>query len=263
MRTSSRILGQWSRSGLNRFTWTMGITLTVSIGLFASPTITLRTCESSPWLCSIACISTIPIWNPSNFWKVVPAFRNLKYWFSYHVDMVNKWHLYLQYHLTILWITYPEVALHPHGLPRLRIANLKFLRAFYLTFEEQLWRVGEPMHFLRPFLTEIPPTNIIERVVISLKYKYQGIREATWNPFHGLENILVKDRFRSLREVVFYAQDRELWDVDANLEPYVKSLRKQGINAKMQLGVFFIFTFFLKLDIQKISKAHMISGRGW
>jgi hypothetical protein len=132
---------------------------------------------------------------------------------------------------------------------------------FYLTFEENAWwdigydgqeRLVEPMNFLRPFFMDISPINVIERVVISCIYdRYRGMCQPTWDTFLELKNILAKDRFRSLHEVVFYARGMESRDIDEYLTPCVEGLRKQGINARMQFGACLIFTSSLKLDTRK------------
>lgn len=126
-------------------------------------------------------------------------------------------------------------------------------------------RLLEPMSFLRPFFIDISPTNIIERVVISCTYN-KTCRERwqpTWKTFLELKNILVKTRFQSLREVVFYARGVESWNInrDHDLAQCIEGLRKQGIDAKVESGVFVIVIFFFKSDTKiNPSKAHITSG---
>ena len=127
-------------------------------------------------------------------------------------------------------------------------------------------RLLEPMNFLRPFFTDISPTNVIERIVISYTYN-KTCRELRWQPtwktFLELKNILVKTRFRSLREVVFYARGVESWNInrDHDLAQCIEGLREQGIDAKVESGVFVIVIFFFKSDTKiNPSKAHITSG---
>jgi len=146
------------------------------------------------------------------------------------------------------------VLLSFHALHRLQISKtgLKFLRVLYLTFSEYSeWenRLVEPRRFLLPLFTDISASNVFERVVISCTYnKNRGWCQPTWKTFLELKNILVKNRFQSLREVIFYARGMESWDVDHDndLAYCIKGLIKQGIDAKSQSGVFFIVIFLLK-----------------
>jgi hypothetical protein len=125
----------------------------------------------------------------------------------------------------------------------------------YLSFEKHSWGLAgydrDVVKFLLPFFTDISPTNVIERVVISCTYN-EG-REScqpSWNSFVELKNILVKDRFRSLREVVLYTPDVKSQDVVYGLAHCAEGLRRQGIEVKFESGAFCAF-FFLKLDTQK------------
>ena len=73
-----------------------------------------------------------------------------------------------------------------------------------------------------------------------------------------LKDILVNDRFRSLREVVLYNRGVESQDVDYDR---AEGLRRQGIDGKMESGGFAFITFILKPTsgyLKKISKVHMM-----
>ena len=78
-----------------------------------------------------------------------------------------------------------------------------------------------------------------------------------------LKNILVKDRFRSLREVVLYTRGVESQDVDYGLVHCTEGLRKQGIDVKIESGAFCacIYVLFEIGHSRKPSKVHIMIGR--
>lgn len=138
----------------------------------------------------------------------------------------------------------------------------------YLSFEKHSWGLAgygrEVVKFLLPFFTGISLTNVIERVVISGTYDEGRERcQPTWDPFVELKNILVKDRFRSLREVWLYTRGVESGDVAYGLVHCTEGLRRQGIDARIESGAFFacIYVLFEIGHLRKPSKVHMMIGR--